>query len=169
MRIAPALGSVAALAAVALPAAPAQAAEPWQPVTQPSFSVPAGTYCDDAFSYTPERQHLEQRVLSRYADGPVRQEQFRGLLVGTFTNDATGATTRVNSSGVAVETFRPDGTLETYETWGPVGFGFKATDVGLPRGYYTLRGHHVVAFAPDGTRTLVVDEGTEDDVCAALG
>ena len=167
------LGGTALLGAlIATPltatAARAQTPEPWEPVTQEPFSVPAGTYCDFGFSYTPDAQNLRQRVLSRYADGAVERLQFRGLLRGTFTNAATGATYTVDSSGVATETLRPDGSLRTYEMRGPVGIGFHATDVGLPRGYYLFRGHHVVEFSPDGTRTLVLDDGTEDDVCAHL-
>ncbi len=159
-----------ALVATSLTASTAQASapEPWEPVTQQPFSVPAGTYCDFAFSYAPEQQDLQERVLSRYDDGAVEQLQFRGLLRGTLTNDETGATYTVNSSGVAVQTLRPDGSLQTYETRGPVGLGFHATDVGLPRGYYIFRGHHVVDFAPDGTRTLTLDQGSEDNVCANL-
>ncbi len=150
------------------PTAWAQPPERWEPVTQEPFSVPAGTYCDFAFSYTPDQQDLRQRVLSRYDDGSVRQRQFRGLLRGTFTHDETGATYTADSSGVAIQTLRPDGSLQTYETRGPVGLGFHAIDLGLPRGYYIFRGHHVVDFAADGTRTLVLDQGTEDDVCAHL-
>lgn len=161
------LGTLIATPLVA-PTAQAQAPERWEPVTQQPFSIPAGTYCDFAFSYTPDRQNLRQRVLSRYDDGAVEQLQFRGPLVGTFTNDETGATYTVNTSGVAIQTLRPDGSLQTYEMRGPVGIGFHATDVGLPRGFYTFRGHHIVDFATDGTRTLVVDQGTEDDVCDHL-
>ncbi len=159
-----------ALIATPLTASTAQAQTPekWEPVTQESFSVPAGTYCDFGFSYAPDQQNLRQRVLSRYDGGAVEQLQFRGLLIGTFTNDETGATYTVNSSGVAIQTLRPDGTMQSYEMRGPVGMGFHATDIGLPRGYYIFRGHHVVDFSADGTRTLALDRGTEDNVCAHL-
>ena len=167
------LGGTALLGALiatplSAPTAQAQSPEAWEPVTQQPFSVPAGTYCDFAFSYSPDRQHLRQRVLSRYDDGAVEQLQVRGLLRGTLSNDETGATYTVDTSGVAIQTLRPDGSLQTYEMRGPVGIGFHATDVGLPRGYYIFRGHHVVDFAADGTRTLVLDQGAEDDVCAHL-
>ena len=113
---------------------------------------------------------IEQTLAVRY---PPKLETVIGdavfmLLRGTLTNDETGATYTVNSSGVAVQTLRPDGSLQTYETRGPVGLGFHATDVGLPRGYYIFRGHHVVDSAPDGTRTLTLDQGSEDNVCAHL-
>lgn len=150
------------------PAVPGARPEPWQPETQEPFTVAAGVYCQDAFSYTPDRQDLSSRVLSRYADGAVRTVEFHGLLIGTFTNLRTGATVTTNASGTAVQQLREDGSLETYTTYGPVGLGFHAGD-GFPQGYYSLDGVHVVGFAPDGTRTMLVDHGTEVDTCAALG
>lgn len=37
-----------------------------------------------------------------------------------------------------------------------------------PPGYYVLRGEHTVQFAADGTRTITVDRGTEEDLCHTL-
>lgn len=157
-----------ALTGTTLAAAPAHASapEPRAPVTQEAFTSAAGSYCSFAFSYTPDKQDIKGRVDSRYADGSVRTEEFTGLLIGTTTNLSTGASIQTNTSGRAVETFAPDGTLTSYETFGPVGFGFHAGD-GFPQGYYVLDGHHLVTF--DGThRTMALDQGTEQNLCTAL-
>ncbi len=45
--------------------------------------------------------------------------------------------------------------------------GFHLGDA-LPPGYYVLRGVHVVRFAADGTRTVVIDRGGEENLCATL-
>lgn len=142
--------------------------EPWQPVTQPAFTVPAGKYCSFAFHYEPDEQHLETRVLSRYPDGSVRSEEFRGLLIGTTTNLDTGASIQRNASGRLLEEFNPDGSLATYTTHGPVGFGFRAEDH-YPQGYYLLKGWHQVTFDSAGIRTMTVDQGPEENICQTLG
>ncbi len=148
--------------------APAHASGPeaWAPVTQGSFTSAAGTYCSFAFSYTPDQQNIRGRVNGRYADGTVRSEEFTGLLIGTTTNLSTGATIQTNTSGRVVETFNLDGSLATYETFGPVGFGFHAGD-GFPQGYYVLDGHHRITFS-GATRTMALDQGNEQNLCTAL-
>lgn len=166
----PLAASVLALSALvpATPAAPAASGpEPWQPTTQVAFTVPAGKYCSFAFSYQPTSQDLQQRVLTRYRDGTVRAEEYRGPLVGTFTNLDTGATISRDSSGTAVEQFRPDGTESAYTSYGVVGVGFRATDR-YPQGYYELGGVHRVRYAPDGTRSMVIDRGPEENICDTL-
>ena len=166
-----------ALVAISLVAGPAtaQAApagseqpEPWQPVTQPAFTVPAGAYCSFSFHYEPDKQHLESRVLSRYPDGGVRSEEFRGLLIGTTTNLDTGASIQRNASGRLIEEFNPDGSLATYTSHGPVGFGFRAQD-NYPQGYYLLNGWHRITFDSAGIRTMTVDQGPEENICETLG
>lgn len=156
------------LTGLTLAPAPAHASGPeaWTPVTQQSFTSAAGRYCSFAFSYTPDQQNIQGRVDSRYADGTVRTEEFTGLLIGTTTNLSTGATIQTNTSGRAVETFNFDGSLATYETFGPVGFGFHAGD-GFPQGYYVLDGHHLITFN-GATRTMALDQGTEQNLCTAL-
>ncbi len=134
---------------------------------QPSRSRPGST-ARFAFHYEPDEQHLETRVLSRYPDGSVRSEEFRGLLIGTTTNLDTGASIQRNASGRLLEEFNPDGSLATYTTHGPVGFGFRAEDH-YPQGYYLLKGWHQVTFDSAGIRTMTVDQGPEENICQTLG
>lgn len=162
-----------ALTGAALTASPATAvgasgdAEAWQPVTQEPFTAPAGKYCTFAFSYQPDMQNIEGRVLSRYPDGTVQAEEYRGLLIGTTTNLDTGENIQTNSSGRLLEEFNPDGSLATFTSHGPVGLGFRAEDT-YPQGYYNLGGYHRVTFDSAGIRTMAVDEGPEENICETL-
>ncbi len=142
--------------------------EPWQPVTQPAFTVPAGKYCSFSFHYEPDRQNLQMRVLDRYPDGSVKAVEFRGLLVGTTTNLDTGESIQRNASGRMREELTADGSPTSYSMHGPVGFGFGAQD-GYPQGYYLLHGWHEVRIDPDGLRTMTVDRGPEENICETLG
>ncbi|CAN5429532.1 hypothetical protein BH11ACT8_BH11ACT8_26900 [soil metagenome] len=161
-------------AAAALPltalVAPASAshAEQWEPVTQPAFTAPAGKYCTFGFSYQPDQQDLEMQVVKRYHDGAVKVVRYRGLLIGTTTNLDTGARITRDSSGDLREVLRRDGSLKVFGSHGPVGLGFTATD-DYPQGYYQLDGFHRVRIAPDGTKTMVVDRGAEENICDTLG
>ncbi len=162
------LGVAALTAATAsAPVATAAEAEPWQPVTQESFTAPAGKYCTFPFTYRPDEQHLEMQVRKRFPDGSVKVVAYRGPLVGTTTNDESGAQITRDSSGDAVQRFRRDGTLKVYTARGNVGIGFVSTD-DYPQGYYQLGGFHRIAFDRDGTKTMRVDRGTEENICATL-
>lgn len=110
---------------------------------------------------------MRERVTSTWPDGSPRVVRYAGPLRSTFTNDSTGASTTLNLSGSATAWLRSDGSMERYETHGPVGFGFRAGD-DMTRGYYRLVGHHVVTFDADGTRHLEVAQGQQQDICAML-
>ena len=175
----PLLAAFAALAAGAASAAVpgSVAAEPgwhpvaeqWQPYPEGELLLPAGRYCDgfDVRS-TPVRQDVRSRVVTRWDSGGARDTEYTGPLLVDATNTTTGKTVRLDLSGRAETLQRPDGSLAVYETDGPVGFGWPTGSVGLPQGYYVFRGRHVVRFPVDATRELVVDQGTESDVCAML-
>jgi hypothetical protein len=175
----PLLAASAALAAVAASAAVpgSVAAEPgwhpvaeqWHPYPEGELLLPAGRYCDgfDVRS-TPVRQDVRSRVVTRWDSGGARDTEYTGPLLVDATNTTTGKTVRLDLSGRAETLQRPDGSLAVYETDGPVGFGWPTGSVGLPQGYYVFRGRHVVRFPVDAPRELVVDQGTESDVCAML-
>lgn len=63
---------------------------------------------------------------------------------------------------------RRDGSLAVYTSHGPVGLGFTASDH-YPQGYYQLGGFHRVTVAVDGTKTMAVDRGREENICQTLG
>lgn len=160
--------AVAALA-LAAPAAAGACPEPWQPYPEEPLTLPADRYCGSFdLTSTPVRQHVESRVLHRFATGEVEREQFPGLLLVDVRNEQTGETVRRNLSGRALVTYRVDGTIATYEMRGPVGLGWPQDD-GYGRGFLVMRGHHVIAFDEAGVRSVVLDRGTEENLCRTLG
>lgn len=169
-----ALATTAVLSPVT--ASPAAAEEGWHPVTeqwQPypegELFLPAARYCGDFdVRSTPVKQDVRSRVLSRWDSGGARETVYDGPLLVDATNTTTGKTVRLNVSGRADTLQRPDGSLATYESLGPVGFGWPTGSGGLPQGYYVFEGRHVVEFPVGSPRELVVDEGREVDVCALL-
>ncbi|MGH3458465.1 hypothetical protein [Aeromicrobium sp.] len=150
-------------------AASADTPEPWQPYVEGDLTLPAERYCGFEVIAHPEYQKIQSQVLDRYEDGAVRTEQYRGPLLSRFTNQETGAEDVVDLGGRALATYTPEGKLQRYETWGPVGVGYPAgAGDALLQGYYRLSGHHVVTFNADGSRDLTVDEGPELNICTLI-
>jgi len=167
-----ALASLAlALAAPVLtsPSASGATAEAWQPYPEGPLTLPAARYCGDFdLRSTPVRQDVKSRVLERYDSGAVRVQEFTGLLLVEVTNLSTGARVQRNLSGHAILTYREDGSIATYEMRGPIGFGWPQQDA-YDRGFYVMNGHHVVGFDASGARTMLVDQGSEENLCDVLG
>lgn len=171
--IARAVGATAALLLpVAVLASPAAADGPppgppgaWQPYRAESFTAPAGTLC--AFSLRSEVVLDEEWVRTTTApDGSLLRQEFVGPLVVRLTDVDTGASVKRSLSARAVAEYAPDGSF-VLRIQGPAAVGFHPGD-SLPPGYYLLRGRHTVRFAADGTRTVVLDRGPEEDLCATL-
>ena len=140
--------------------------EPWQPYTEGGLLLPAERYCGDFdLESTPVRQELRSRVLSRWQSGEPREVEYAGPLVVEAVNTTSGESVRLNLSGHAWVVLRPDGSLSRYETSGPVGMGFPTGSIGLAPGFYRFTGRHVVEFPASGPRQMVLDQGTETDVC----
>jgi hypothetical protein len=160
----------------AVAAAPARTAEEWhsvteswQPYPESELVLPADRYCGDfAVRSTPVFADVSSRVLSRWESGGARETIYSGPLQVEATNTTSDGSVQLDLSGFARTKQRPDGSLARYEALGPVGFGWPTGSVGLPQGYYVFDGRHVVRFPKDGPRRLVVDQGTETDVCALL-
>ncbi len=160
-----------ALAFPVLTSASASGATPesWQPYPEGTLTLPAARYCGDFdLRSTPVRQDVKSRVLERYDSGAIRVQEFTGLLLVDVTNLSTGTTARRNLSGHATVTFREDGSIETYEMRGPIGFGWPQQDT-YDRGFYVMNGYHVVTFDPSGARSMLVDRGTEENLCTVVG
>lgn len=154
----------AVVAAFSVGTAPA---EPWEPFESQGWTAPAGRYCDFPLRLDIVFDDERTRVTERYSDGTEKQRQYIGPLIVEFTNPDSGKTQRYNASAQGFVNFRPDGSWERFSGHGPFGMGFRATDP-YPRGYYILTGNHAVDFAADGTRSMAVDAGQEENVCDAL-
>ena len=168
------LASLTAVPVVAAPAAAGEAWHPvnesWQPYPEGGLFLPAERYCGDFdVRSTPVFQDVRSRVVSRWESGGPRETEYAGPLLVDATNTTSGKTVRLDLSGRAETLQRPSGSLAVYETNGPVGFGWPTGSVGLDQGYYLFEGRHVVEFPEAGPRELVVDQGTETDICGLLG
>ena len=160
---------VVPLAVAAPSSAAVPAPEAWQPYPEGPLTLPAADYCGGfALRSTPVRQAVESRVLDRYSSGGIRVEQFRGLLLVDVTNLTTGATVRRDLSGRALVTYRRDGSIITYAMAGPVGLGWPQQDA-YDCGFYVMDGVHVVSFDASGARRMVLDLGTEENLCDVVG
>jgi hypothetical protein len=140
----------------------------WEPYRTQGFTSPAGQLCDFTLQSEPIADEEMVATVSRFSDGSPRVQAFRGRLVVRYTNAASGATVDQDLSGHAVVRYFEDGASTMY-TYGRVGVGFRETDP-YPRGMYTLDGFHVVHTAADrDPRDMVLDGGTEHNVCDDLG
>lgn len=164
----------AAALSVAVGAAPARADGGWHPVDekwQPyvyegGLTLPAERYCGDFDLQTRAVfQDVRFRVVSRWDSGGPRETEYSGPLLNEATNLETGASVQVSMSGRAVTLQRENGSLARYESDGPIGMGFPVGSIGLDPGFYLFEGYHVVEFPESGPRRLVVDRGTESDIC----
>ena len=164
-----ALVGAAAGPAVAATARPATAQiGGWQRVVTQPFTSPAGDLCPFGLHSEPLVDRVYVRTTATFPDGSAQRQQYAGPLIVRLTNTATGASIVRNLSGAAVVTYATDGSYD-FRIIGPAAVGFRAYQGdNLPTGFYVLRGVHVVHFAADGTRTLTVDRGTEENVCVTL-
>lgn len=140
--------------------------EPWQPYVDHELVLPAERYCGDFdLRMAPVHQDISSRVLSRWDSGGARETVYSGPLISEATNMETGTSVEVDLSGYARTMQRESGSLAVYEALGPVGMGFPKGSIGLPQGHYRLDGRHVVVFPENGPRRMVVDQGTEQNIC----
>jgi hypothetical protein len=173
-----ALASAAVLAAILMSSAPAMAAEswhevhePWESVTEPDVTrAPAARYCGD---FDLETRTLQQgvrgRVLSRWENGNVREQEYLGPYIVEAVNVETGASKQYNISGHATYTFSETGALQTVDGDGPFALGWPVGSApDLPNGYYYVTGRHIVSFADTGVRSMLLDQGREENMCDAV-
>jgi hypothetical protein len=173
MAAATVLTATALVAAGAGPAA-AGTAQPaaaqidgWQRVVTQPFTSPAGDLCPFALHSEPLVDLVYVRTTATFPDGSPQRQQYAGPLIVRLSS-ATGASIVRNLSGAAIVTYAADGSYD-FRIIGPAAVGFRAyRGDNLPTGFYVLSGIHVVHFAADGIRTLTVDRGTEENVCATL-
>jgi hypothetical protein len=173
MRIARSVATLVAAtvlvgAGLSTPAASAASGpEPWEPWEQEEFTIPAGQNCDFAIRLEVISQDIERRTISQYPDGTIHREQYRGPLTNYWINEDTGKRFFQDASGELFAEYYPNGGAKKFITIGPVGVGFDEDD-NYPRGRYTLDGFHIISIDENGVKSMQVDLGEEEDVCAAL-
>lgn len=141
----------------------------WEPYRTQPFTSPAGQLCDFTLHADPVADEEMVATVARFPDGSPKVEAYKGKLVVRYTNVETGATTDKDLSGNAVVRYFENGAYTMY-MYGPVGVGFRETDR-YPKGMYVFDGFHVVhtgADPADRDRQVVVDGGTEHDICGDL-
>jgi hypothetical protein len=165
LSVALGLGARAGAEPISEPGPPTEAGG-WERYEAADFTSPAGDLCRFPLTSKVLFDAEYVRTPASYPDGKPKRQEYVGPLVVRLTNDATGASIQRDLSGRAVLTYDPDGSYD-FRLSGPAGVGFRPGD-SLPRGFYVLRGYHVIRFAADGTRTITVDRGTEENVCRTL-
>jgi hypothetical protein len=178
VRFAAVLATAALAAAAAAPATADPSATPdrsgwdglvWEPYRTQPFTSPAGQLCEFTLQAEPVADEEMVATVARFPDGSPKVEAYKGRLVVRYTNLVTGASTDKDLSGSAVVRYFKDRAYTMY-MYGPVGVGFRETDQ-YPKGMYVLDGFHVVhtgADPADRDREVVVDGGTEHDICGDL-
>lgn len=166
------------LGAAAAPATAATATAATSPASRPpapggwerfhaqSFDAAAGTLCPfDLHSEVLFDQEYV-RTTATFPGGKPQTQEYVGPLVVQITNTDSGQSVDRDLSGRAIVDYQPDGGYD-FRIQGPAAIGFHPGD-SLPPGYYVLTGEHVVHFAADGSRTLLIDHGDEENVCMTL-
>ncbi|MFJ6381307.1 hypothetical protein ACIQI7_15095 [Kitasatospora sp. NPDC092039] len=182
-----ALAAVTVLALTGLAAAPAGAAsgplgssgtagasgagsgqDGWEPSPTPTYDLPAGSRCDFPVHMAAVVDEVERRVLEYAPDGStVRRAAFRGALVLRLTNTATGAWYDADAGGRSVVDYRPDGS-QTWHAHGPVLLGVGPGAGNLPRDLYTVDGVYTIDIGATGYRTLTIEHGSAEPLCAKI-
>lgn len=159
----------ASSAPAATPAATTDAATApggWQRYHAQSFTTAAGDLCRFVLHSEVLFDQEYVRTTETFANGKPRTQEFVGPLVVRVTNRESGRAVVRDLSGRAIVEYGRDGSFD-FRLQGPAAVGFHPGD-SLRPGYYVLRGEHVVRFAADGTRTVLVDSGTEENLCRTL-
>jgi hypothetical protein len=140
----------------------------WERAPQPPFEVPAGALCPFSLRFEPVKDEVLTKVLSAWPDGSPRDQVYTGTLFGRFTNVDSGSSIVRNLSGNALVHWGEGGSSATWEYAGPVAVAFPLGGPLAP-GMYVVDGLFVIEYAPDGTITLPVHHGTEENLCTTLG
>jgi hypothetical protein len=172
VRLRRVLATVAAVATVgavaaAAPSAAADSPSPWQPFHTQPFTQPAGVVCSFAVRGDILKDHELVRTLATNPDGTPSEQEFVGPLIIRFTNLATGASVDSNLTGTGFFFYDPDGTIRGNGR-GHIAIGVHIGNPTSPPGEWVLTGKFVFVLGGDGTRTLHVQGGTQENLCETL-
>ncbi|MFD4660739.1 hypothetical protein ACFWP2_34580 [Kitasatospora sp. NPDC058444] len=140
----------------------------WEPWPSPTFDLPAGSRCDFPVHMEAVVDEVQRRVLEYAPDGTtVRRAAFRGALVLRLTNTTTGASYDADAGGRSVVDYRPDNS-QTWHARGPILLGVGANAGNLPRDLYTVDGVYTIDISATGYRTLTIEHGSAEPLCAKI-
>lgn len=159
-------GGPGTASAASSPSVSSTASGGWKRYVAEDFTSPAGDLCRFRLSSTVLFDAEYVRTTASFRNGSPRRQEYVGPLVVRVTNQRTDAHIQRDLSGRAVVVYRKNGGYD-FRIQGPAAVGFCPGD-SLSRGFYVLRGFHMVRFAADGTRRITVDRGTEHNLCVPL-
>jgi hypothetical protein len=139
----------------------------WQRAPQPSFTVPAGQLCPFTLKADPVKDEVITKILDTWPDGSPRDQVYKGAFIGRFTNVESGAAIVRNMSGYALVRWGDGDNSASWYYAGPVGVAFPPGGP-LPVGMYVIDGLFEINYAPDGSITMPVHEGSEENICDTL-
>ena len=158
---------ITSLASGPAAAAPAYTPPPgWQLAPQPQFTVPAGAICSFALQVATVEDEVITKVLATWPDGSPRNQVYTGPYIARFTNVDSGKSVTRNLSGDALVHYGEDDGSASWSYAGPVAVAFFGSPLAL--GLWVLDGVFVVDYAADGTQTLPVHVGKEENLCTTL-
>ncbi|MFM9368565.1 hypothetical protein [Streptomyces sp. Da 82-17] len=164
LAVLPALLAASALAATAVPA---HAEAGWEPAPSAPWDTAAGERCDFPVHGEPVVDEVVRQVLETHPDGTPKRVAYKGALVVRLTNTATGASYDADAGGRALVEYRADGS-QFWDVRGPVLVGVAENGGNLPRGLHLVDGVYTLHIGPDGYKTVTMQQGGRDDLCARV-
>ena len=138
----------------------------WTRVPPTSVTVPAGALCPFSLQIQDVKDEVITKVLQTFPDGSPRSQIFIGELITRFTNVSSGASVTRNLSGDGFVRYGSDGS----SSWTFVGPAATVIFPGsfLAPGFYVVNGFYVIDYAGDGTQTIPIHEGPNENLCETL-
>jgi len=142
----------------------------WHRYHQDDFTVPAGEGCSFKVTGTVLYDREYFRNLSRYRNGNVRVQLFRGPLIIQYKNMSNGTKVIRDQSGVAKERFNRDGSFASIKVISGYFGATLSPGSNLETGVYYLGGQGTALFEnADGTETVKLGpDGTAQNLCPIL-
>jgi len=134
-------------------------------INQPPITEPAGSVCSFGLGFTFPTQDLYETDYYN-ASGTLVRSFVTGPLITKVTNLSTGRSVVRSESGPGWFYFHPDGSL-TIVAPEHIGVGFHAGD-SPSNEFLIFSGRSVINISATGTKTLVTQDGSAEDMCVTL-
>lgn len=175
MRRLTSVASATALAAIVLgvlAAPPAWASEdssPWIRYQQPDLTIPAGRACSFPVDEHVVNDHEEYQALETWPDGSSKTEDWKGLLVITFTNADSGASVTKNINGRSLIEYTSDGGFSSITILSGHFVGTIRPGNPTPPGLWYVSGKgSSESIGPDGVTIELGPNGSMENLCDDL-